>query len=318
MPSYFCTIPKTKKVKKIKILFWLAVLVLLLDLVALGRPKQPHFREFKVRAESVSLYVRIAGNLESGNVLMAVNGGPGQSSHYMVSLEQLAGKEFAVVTYDQRGTGRSSKPYDDYSLLHHAADIEAIREAIGVGKIHIMGHSFGGIITLRYATLHPQRVRSIVLMGSGPPTKKASLKGQAKLKKRIIKLMKQGFIPINLPTEISELIIALLPAYFSNPSFDIPDELEKTSISATTNQLTLSIMGNWDLASEVAKLDHRVLMVWGEDDPFGLPMAEASISSLPVAKVEFILLKKCGHYWHECLNEFLFHVRAFLKVPSIL
>jgi len=156
-----------------------------------------------------------------------------------------------------------------------------------------------------------------MLMGSGPPTKKASLTGQTKLKQRIRKLQRQGFIPKNLPTEVSELVKAILPAYFSNPSFDIPDELEKTSISATTNQLTLSAVWDWDFTSEVAKIDHRVLMMWGEDDPFGLPMAEAIISALSAAKVEFILLKKCGHYWHECLDEFLLNVRAFLNLPPI-
>jgi len=304
-------------VRKFKILFWLALMIVLLDLAALGRPKQPLSRELKVQSDNVSLYVRIAGNLESGKVLVAVNGGPGQSSHYMVSLEQLASKELAIVTYDQRGTGRSSTPSDGYSLLDHAADIEAIRQAIGTKKIHIMGHSFGGIFALRYATLHPLRVGSIVLMGSGPPTKKASLKGQAKLKQRISKLMKQGVIPKNLPKEISELVKALLPAYFSNPSFDIPDELENTSINAKANQLTLSAVGDWDFTLEVAKLDHKVLMIWGEDDPFGLPMAESSISALSTAKVEFVLLKKCGHYWHECLGDFLFQVRTFLKVPPI-
>jgi len=80
-------------------------------------------------------------------------------------------------------------------------------------------------------------------MGSGPSTKRASATGQAKLRQRIIKLMQQGFIPKNLPTEISELLKAILPAYFSNPSFAIPDELQKTSIGTTTNQLTLSAVG---------------------------------------------------------------------------
>ncbi len=302
---------------KFKVLFWFVLAVALLNMAALGRTKQPLIRELKVQVDKVSLHVRIAGNLESGIVLIAVNGGPGQSSHYMVSLEQLADKQLAVVTYDQRGTGRSSTPAEGYSLLNHVADLEAVRDALGAEKIHIMGHSFGGIFTLRYATLHPQRVGSILLMGSGPPTKKASLKGQAKLRQRIIKLMKQGVIPKNLPKKVSKLLIAILPAYFSDPGFDIPDELEKTSFSAKANQLTLSAMGDWDFASEVAKIDHRVLMIWGENDPFGLPMAEASISALSTAKVEFVLLKKCGHYWHECLGDFLSNVRAFLKVPPI-
>jgi len=45
---------------------------------------------------------------ESGNTLIAIHGGPGLSSHYMLNLERLAGPELAVVTYDQRGVGRST------------------------------------------------------------------------------------------------------------------------------------------------------------------------------------------------------------------
>jgi len=304
---------KEKKAMKFKILSLSALLIMLLTQKAFGMVYQPLPRELKVQVDDVALYVRSVGNLESRNVLVAINGGPGQSSHYMVSLEQLAGKDFAVVTYDQRGTGRSTTPSGGYTLLDHVADIEAIRKAIGAEKVHTMGHSWGGIIAMFYATAHPQRVDSILLVGSGPPSKKMSLPGQARLAQRIRELMQQGIIPKNLPPNISELLEAILPAYFSNPSYKIPDELKRTSIRANTNQMTLSAVGDWDFTAEVAKLDHRVLMLWGEDDPFGLPMAEATKSALSAAKVGFVLLKKCGHYWHECLNEFLPHVRAFLK-----
>jgi len=95
------------------------VLVLTLALVlfsSIGCQNQnvvAEFEEIKVQAGDVTLHVRIVGNPKTGNVLVAVNGGPGQSSHYMASLEHLASKDFAVVTYDQRGTGRSTSPSDD-------------------------------------------------------------------------------------------------------------------------------------------------------------------------------------------------------------
>ena len=54
-------------------------------------------QELTVQASEVALYVRVAGNPHSGNVLIAINGGPGLSSHYMLNLEDLAGENFAVV-----------------------------------------------------------------------------------------------------------------------------------------------------------------------------------------------------------------------------
>jgi len=278
---------------------------------------EPPSRELQVQAEDVTLHVRIAGNAETGNVLIAVNGGPGQSSHYMASLEQLASEEFAVVTYDQRGTGRSTSPSDDdYALLKYVADLDAVRKAVGTEKIHIMGHSWGGIVTMRYATIHPEKVKSIVLMGSGPPNWEAVAEGQANLSQRIGELMQQGIVPEVMPATGAETVEAILPAYFSNPNFTVPDELNSATFHETTSQLTMSAMGNWDFTSEVARLDHPVLMLWGEDDPFGLPMAEATRKALSNANIEFVVLRQCGHYWHECPDEFFSHVRPHLGLPA--
>jgi len=73
--------------------------------------QEPRFGQDRtVQASGSTLHVRVAGDPGSGNVLIALHGGPGMSSDYMVSLEQLASAQFAVVTYDQRGTGRSTSP----------------------------------------------------------------------------------------------------------------------------------------------------------------------------------------------------------------
>ena len=300
------------------------VLVLTLALVlfsSIGCQNQKvlaEFEEIKVQAGDVTLHVRIVGNPKKGNVLVAVNGGPGQSSHYMASLEHLASKDFAVVTYDQRGTGRSTSPSDnDYTLLKYVADLDAVRNAVGTEKIYLIGHSWGGILTMRYATIHPEKVNSIMLMGSGPPNIEAAVEGQANLSQRIKELMQQGIIPEVSPTTGSELIEAILPAYFSDPNFMVPDELNETTFSETVSQLTMSAMGNWDFTAEVTMLDHPVLMLWGEDDPFGLPMAEATNNALSNTNIKFVVLKQCGHYWHERPDEFFPHVRTFLGLPSI-
>jgi len=269
-----------------------------------------------VLANGVTLHVRIAGNAKAGDVLIAINGGPGQSSRYMLSLEQLASADFAVVTYDQRGTGRSAAPSDGYGLLKYVADLEAVRMAVGAEKVNVLGHSWGGIVAMRYATVHPQRVRSIILMGSGPPSRRIAQVSQANLRQRIGQLQRQGIIPSELPTNPSEVLKSILPAYFSDPRFRIPDELKETPYNVTAYEQTLSTLGDWDFTAELAKLDHQVLMLWGEDDPFGLPMVEATRDALSGAEVKLEILKGCGHYWHENPGDFYSHVRAFLELPS--
>lgn len=285
-----------------------SLLVMLLVLTACGKTAEFSVQERMVEAGDVTLYVRIAGNPESGNVLIAVHGGPGLSSSYMLSLEQLASQEFAVVTYDQRGAGRSSDPSEGYALLSYVADLEAVRKAVGAKRVHLLGHSWGGLVSMRYATVHPETVRSIILMGSGPPSWEAVLDGQTSQAERILQLQQRGIIS-DRPSALAEI----LPAYFSDPSFKLPSELKNLDYDGTAEQLTWSAMQEYDISREVGKLEHRVLILWGEDDPFGLEMAQATKNALSVAEVEFVVLKQCGHFWQECPEEFFRRVQAFLK-----
>ena len=261
----------------------------------------------------VSLYINTAGDPNSGNVLIALSGGPGFSSHYVEGLERLAGPEFAVVTFDQRGTGRSASPPEkvsSYKLLKYVSDLESVRETVAAESVHLLGHSWGGIVAMRYATIYPERVRSMVLVGSGPPTWEGIWEGYSRFQERVQELQQTGIIPQNLQQEG-----ATLPAYFSDPSFFFsPDDGREPEFSYTVNQLTLSAIEGYDLRKDLVKLNHQVLIIWGEDDPFGLPMAEATYNALSNADVELVILESCGHFWQECPDEFLSHIRRFLDL----
>lgn len=73
-----------------------------------------------------------------------------------------------VVLYDLRGHGRSSRPATGYDLPTMAADLGAV---IGEDPdpVDLVGHSFGGLVALRYALDHPERVRRIVLVEAPSP-----------------------------------------------------------------------------------------------------------------------------------------------------
>jgi len=117
-----------------------------------------------------------------------------------------------------------------------------------------------------------------------------------------------------IPTNLSTLA-DLFPAYFSDPRFEVPDELKDPYHSPTVEELTWSALGGFCFTAEVATLDHRVLVLWGADDPFGLSTAEAVVGALSAAEVELVVLEKCGHFWHECSDAFFSSVRTFLELP---
>lgn len=273
-------------------------------------------QELAVETPEVTLYVRVAGNPQPGNVLIAINGGPGLSSHYMLNLEELAGDNFAVVTYDQRGVSRSSAPPMDpssYTIAKYVDDLEAVRKAAGAEKVHLFGHSWGGLVAMRYAAVYPEKVLSIILMGSAPPTWQELISGLARFEARVSALQAQGIIPPDLSPKDGQAD-PTLPAFFSDPGFTFsPDDRGgPPEFSPVASQMTWAAVQGYDLTGEVAQLQHPVLVLCGQDDPYA-PLAEDVAAALTSAKVEYAAFDRCGHFWHECPAAFFAQVRDFIS-----
>jgi proline iminopeptidase len=277
-------------------------------------------RETTASNEDVRLYVRVAGDPSSGNVLIAIHGGPGMTSDYMLNLEKLAGPDLAVVTYDQRGVGRSSSPTAEpgnYTLAKYAEDLETVRQAVDVEHIYIFGHSWGGIVAQRYATLYPNHVRSMILMGSGPPAWGQVRNCQDAIYQRVMELVQSGIIPYHPEPGSIEAEKNILPAYFSDPNFwfSSDDSSQAPQIDERTtqvNDLTWAANESYDLSADLAVVNFKVLNLWGDSDPVRSIASEAIISAMPNADLETIVLNQCGHFWHECPEQFFTAVDDFL------
>jgi proline iminopeptidase len=74
---------------------------------------------------------------------------------------------YRVVLYDQRGCGRSTaiNPLQHNTTQHLVADLERLREHLGIGRWLLLGGSWGATLALAYAQAHPQRVAGLVLRG---------------------------------------------------------------------------------------------------------------------------------------------------------
>jgi proline-specific peptidase len=96
--------------------------------------------------------------------LVVLHGGPGMPSPYLSGLAALAADR-DVVLYDQLGCGRSERPADPglWTVPRAVAEVEAVRTALGVQRMHLLGHSWGGFLAVAYASQHPDRVASAVL-----------------------------------------------------------------------------------------------------------------------------------------------------------
>lgn len=118
-----------------------------------------------VTVGSVKLNVKTLGQ---GPPVYVLHGGPGESHRTLRPYLDRLADQFTVVYFDQRGCGDSSKPpfEEAYTLDRFAADIEGLRNALGHETIHLVGQSTGGIIAMKYALAHRERVGKLVLVSS--------------------------------------------------------------------------------------------------------------------------------------------------------
>ena len=100
----------------------------------------------------------------SGPTLVCHPGGPGFSSLYLGDLAGL-GDELELVLLDPRGTGGSDPARDprDYAIADYAADLEELREHLGLEQLLLLGHSHGGVVAVEFAASHPDRVERVIL-----------------------------------------------------------------------------------------------------------------------------------------------------------
>jgi pimeloyl-ACP methyl ester carboxylesterase len=84
-------------------------------------------------------------------------------------------RHFQVITFDNRGAGRSDKPVMDYSIRMFAEDTAGLMAALGIERAHVLGVSMGGYIAQELAINHPALVRRLVLGCTGPGGRRAVL-----------------------------------------------------------------------------------------------------------------------------------------------
>jgi proline iminopeptidase len=101
----------------------------------------------------------------TGEPLLLLAGGPANSHLTFHPYFSALADRFQVIYLDYRGRGKSERParWTDITFEQDVADIEGVREALGLERLSIYGFSYGGMVAQAYALRHPARVARLVL-----------------------------------------------------------------------------------------------------------------------------------------------------------
>lgn len=98
--------------------------------------------------------------------IFCLNGGPGLPCDYLREAHScLIDKGYRVIAFDQLGTGASDRPDDPslWTIGRYVEETETVRKALGLGKVHMLGHSWGGWLAIEYALTYAQNLKTLIL-----------------------------------------------------------------------------------------------------------------------------------------------------------
>ena len=182
-----------------------------------------------------------------------------------------------VIRYDHRGHAESQNLGDDAAYTFDAlvADLAALVDALGVDQFDLLGHSMGGIVAMRYALRHPERVRSLVLMD----TAAGAMAGAEDFMRAGIELVR---------TQGTGALFELIQGFLgTGERADMMRARQRTKLEqmdpVSFTELGEELLTYPSVLDRLATLDIPTTVVVGENDVGLRPAADALAATIPGA-----------------------------------
>lgn len=216
-------------------------------------------------------------------ILLHALGADQRMWHACVALLQ---QKLTVVSVDLRGAGRSEIPARRWSLEDHADDIDAVRSALGLSRVVVVGCAVGALIAATYASKYPDPVAGLVL---SEPTLKIGIETRDVVRARASAVREQGMqalVPAAIDLAFDSLAQDHRYAQYTDMFLSQPPE--------GYAQLAESIVG-CDLSERLPALPMPALVVVGEHDRL-FPPAAAQAVHARLSDSELVIMERCAHF----------------------
>lgn len=229
----------------------------------------------------------------SGPAVLLIQGVGVQGDAWTPQTDDLA-RDFICVTFDNRGMGASQPAATTISVEQMARDAEAVLDAAGVDRAHVIGHSLGGVVALQLALSSPSRVRSLALLctfsggkTAAPPTRRLIWVG-ARTRIGTKAMRRRAFLelvmppgPIEHPERLAEQIATLFGHDLADQPQIASQQLRALRKSDTSPRLHL-----------LSRLP--VLVMSGRHDPIAPPSAGRALAAA-IAGAHYVEVADASH-----------------------
>ena len=268
-----------------------------------------------VTVNGVSLVYDEAGQ---GTAFVTLHGGPGMSgrSGDWATFQPLT-DSFRLVSYDQRGSGESEGA-EPYSHAQFVADLEALRQELQLGKMMLLGGSYGGFIALEYALAHPENLHALILRDTAASnrfqdtSKEKALASEFPMDEVTLDRLFSGEVHDDQDFRDSYAMIQPLYTVERDPEKEAA-QLERIPFRYQTHNWAFSRnQPGYDLVSRLPEIKVPVLVTVGRHDWITpLEASEELAAGLPNS--ELVIFEHSGHSPQSEEKElYLKTVRSFL------
>lgn len=204
----------------------------------------------KIKVNDIELYYEMHGE---GEPIIFSHGWMCDRSIWDYQIEFFSIK-YKVITYDQRGHGKSDKPKADYSVQTLSDDLSFLIQELNLEKVILVGHSLGGMIALTFALNHPEKVSKLVLVGT------------------CAKMTLSGFIQLWIMLHIfsyESFARGMIDFQYSEPSEQVKKkgfEIAMKTPKFAALKCFSEFMRNYDIRDSVCRIQAPTLIIVGEKD----------------------------------------------------
>lgn len=230
------------------------------------------------------------GGPKLGETIVMVHGFGADKDNWLRMARHFSGR-YHVVVPDLPGFGESSRPTGSYDVGTQAERLADFIQALGVGKVHLVGNSMGGHIVALYAARYPDRVRSLALFDNAGVT--------APHKSELFDLLEQGRPNPLVVTRVSDydrlmdfvfvdppVLPAPLKRYLADRAID-----NQAHYEAVFQQLVQRYI---PLEPELPKIQAPTLLLWGDQDRV-LDVSSLDVMKPLIPHASTVVMKDCGH-----------------------
>jgi len=197
-------------------------------------------------------------------------------------------KDFTCISYDLRGPGDSPKGVLPYSLGDLVEYLETLRQKLNIPKIHIVGHSLGGMIGPAYALSFPEKVISVSLLSTAAFRTTAD---KNKVRAVLENMQEKGIGPILTTLTERWFTDKFIKERFADVEFRLQQVLE------TDSEVFLDVFriyAETEMSPWLHKIKHSCLVLTGENDGGCSPRLNHLIAD-SLSKSELFILKNFKH-----------------------